>query len=59
MTVTEVAAALQVHRSLLYRYPQVLARLKARTPLGKRKYAAVLVERLKQDQSLVQLGRRA
>lgn len=59
MTLSEVAKALGVSRYCLYDHPDVLSRLKARTPLGYRRYARVLVERLVNDESLSSFGRRS
>lgn len=59
MTLSEVALTLGVSRNTLYHHPEVLARLKARQPIGYRRYARVEVERLAQNQSLSHFGRRS
>lgn len=58
LSLSAVARELGIDRSTLYRHPEVLHRLKAKAPIGRLKYAAVQVERLKHDESLTQIGRR-
>lgn len=59
MTIADIVRETGIPRSTLTDHPEVLRRLEARAPVGRRKYARVLVERWMHDESVVRIGRGA
>lgn len=59
MTLADVIRASGISRSTFARHPEMLRRLQAKAPIGRRKYARVLVERWLADESVTRVGKGA
>ncbi len=59
MTLAEIARESGISRRTFERHPEILRGLLAKAPIGRRKYARVLVERWLNDESVTRIGKGA